>query len=69
MPIEPLHGQKKRKNLAIFFALLGFALIIFFVTIVRLKEHAKTWVHNSNATHVTAMPATSQPAASKQRKE
>ncbi|MBU6475213.1 MAG: hypothetical protein KGL10_05130 [Alphaproteobacteria bacterium] len=41
MALDPLHEQKKRKNYAVLLALFGFVLIIFFVTLVRLKERVR----------------------------
>ncbi len=71
MPIEPLHEKKKKKNYAVFFALIGLVVIIFFVTLVRLKEHVRDNMQKypSLKTHVTAPQAASPHAASQQRKE
>jgi hypothetical protein len=37
MPLDPLHEKKKGKNYAIFLAIIAFAVIVFFVSIIRMK--------------------------------
>jgi hypothetical protein len=37
MPLDPLHEKQKKKNYAILLAILGFAVTIFFVSIIRMK--------------------------------
>jgi hypothetical protein len=37
MPRGPLHEQKKPKNLAVFFAVIAFVVVIFAVSIIRMK--------------------------------
>jgi hypothetical protein len=37
MPRGELHEKKKRKNYAVFFALLAFMAVVFFVSIIRMK--------------------------------
>ena len=37
MPLDPLHEKQKKKNYAIFLAILAFALTVFFVSIIRMK--------------------------------
>lgn len=37
MPRGELHEKKKKKNYAIFFALIAFMVLVFFVSIIRMK--------------------------------
>lgn len=37
MPRGPLHEKQKKKNYAIFLALIAFMVIVFFVSIIRMK--------------------------------
>jgi hypothetical protein len=37
MPKGPMHEKQRKKNYAVFLALLAFALTVFFVSIIRMK--------------------------------
>jgi hypothetical protein len=37
MPLDPLHEKKKKTNYAIFLAIIAFAVVVFFVSIIRMK--------------------------------
>lgn len=37
MPHSDLHKKKKQKNIAVFLAVICFMLIIYFVTVIRIK--------------------------------
>ncbi len=37
MPRGELHEKKKKKNYAVFFALIAFMAVVFFVSIIRMK--------------------------------
>lgn len=37
MPRGELHEKKKKKNYAVFFALIAFMVLVFFVSIIRMK--------------------------------
>jgi len=37
MALDPLHQKQKAKNYAVLLGILGFALIVFFVSIIRMK--------------------------------
>ncbi len=71
MPLDPLHEQKKRKNYAVLMALLCFALIIFFVSIIRMKERVRDNMQKYPGlqTAVTAPHAAKPPAASSQQRK
>ena len=38
MPHSKLHDQKKKKNYTVFLAVLAFMVVIFFVSIIRMKQ-------------------------------
>lgn len=37
MPINELHARKKKKNIAVLAAVVAFMVVVFLVTVVRLK--------------------------------
>ena len=37
MPRSKLHAKKKYKNIAVFLAVVGLMLVIYFVTVIRIK--------------------------------
>jgi len=37
MPRSDLHDKKKKKNYAVFFALIAFMVVIFVVSIIKMK--------------------------------
>jgi hypothetical protein len=37
MALDPLHERQKKKNYAIFLGIIGFAVVVFFVSIIRMK--------------------------------
>ena len=38
MPKSQLHDQKKKKNWTVFLAIIAFMVVIFFVSIIRMKQ-------------------------------
>lgn len=38
MPHSQLHQQKKKKNIAVFLAVIAFMVVVFFVSIIRMKQ-------------------------------
>lgn len=38
MPHSDLHKQKKKKNIAVFLAVVAFMVVVFFVSIIRMKQ-------------------------------
>ncbi len=40
MPHSQLHQQKKKKNIAVFLAVIAFMVVVFFVSIIRMKQGA-----------------------------
>lgn len=38
MPHSELHQQKKKKNIAVFLAVIAFMVVVFFVSIIRMKQ-------------------------------
>lgn len=38
MPHSDLHKQKKKKNIAVFLAVIAFMVVVFFVSIIRMKQ-------------------------------
>jgi hypothetical protein len=38
MPHGPMHEKQKKKNYAVLIAILAFALTVFFVSIIRMKN-------------------------------
>ena len=37
MPLDPLHEKQKKKNYAVFLAIIAFVAVIFCVSIIRMK--------------------------------
>jgi predicted nucleic acid-binding Zn ribbon protein len=37
MPIDDLHKRKRKKNIAVLLAIIAFMVIVFFVTMIRIK--------------------------------
>ncbi len=37
MPHSELHNRKKKKNYAVFFAIIAFMVVVFCVSIIRMK--------------------------------
>lgn len=46
MPVSELHKKKLKKNIAVLLAVVGFMVIVFFVTVIRIK----TGISNAEAT-------------------